>query len=117
MKLELLTQVILASSDSGDGDGRMLGLIFFLSGFVFYGLMVVRYRNADKRHHHEKETEAQILDVRAHDRHIDTKKGVKNARMTGANNHEVRGALAQGNATGLAKPVEGIVQKLPGSWK
>ena len=90
--LEMLGQVVLAAGDSGDGDPRMFGLILFASGFVFYGLVYLRYRNTDKRHHHESETEARILDVQAWDQFVELKKGVKNARMRGANNREVRGA-------------------------
>src|SRR5690606_14480659 len=89
--LEMLGQVVLAAGDSGDGDPRMFGLILFASGFVFYGLVYLRYRNTDKRHHHESETEARILDVQAWDQFVELKKGVKNARMRGANNREVRG--------------------------
>ncbi|GEN80531.1 hypothetical protein [Actinotalea fermentans] len=98
MNLELLGQTIVASSDSSSGDPRMFGLLLFASGFVFYGLMYLRYRNSDKHHHHERETEARIVDVRAWDQHVETKKGVKHSKMKGANNDEVRGSISQGGA-------------------
>lgn len=98
MTLHLLSQTILASGDSSSGDPRLFGLLFFLSGFLFYGLMYARYRNSDKRHRHEAETEARMVDVRAWDQHVDTQKGVKHSKMKGANNHEVRGAVNQGGA-------------------
>ncbi|WP_434081172.1 hypothetical protein [Sanguibacter sp. Z1732] len=50
-----------------NGDGSSIGLLFFLSGFLFYGLMYLRYRNVDKRHMHARETEAEIDNVRAAD--------------------------------------------------
>ncbi len=105
MSLTMLGQAVLASGSSSEGDPRAFGLLFFLSGFLFYGFMYLRYRNSDKRHRHEAETEAQMLDVRAWDQHVDTKKGVSNAKMKDANNHEVRGVVAQGGGP----PVPGIV--------
>ena len=96
---------IVASSSSSEGDPRAFGLLFFLSGFLFYGFMYLRYRNSDKRHRHEAETEARMRDVRAWDQHGDTKKGVSNAKMKDANNHEVRGALSQGGGP----PIPGFV--------
>ena len=96
MSLHLLGQAVLASSSSSEGDPRAFGLLFFLSGFLFYGFMYLRYRNSDKRHRHEAETEARMLDVRAWDQHVDTQKGVKHSKMKGANNREVRWVVAQG---------------------
>lgn len=101
----VLGQTILASSDSSSSDPRIFGLLFFLSGFLFYGFMYLRYRNSDKRHHHEAETEARMVDVRAWDQQVDTKRGVSNAKMKGANNHEVRGAVSQGGGP----PIPGVV--------
>lgn len=102
MRLDVLGRVVgevlVASGDGSDGDPRMFGLLLFASGFVFYGLMYLRYRNSDKRHHHERETEARIVDVRVWDQHVETKKGVKNSRMKGANNNQVRGSISQGGA-------------------
>lgn len=100
-----LGQTVLASSSSSEGDPRAFGLLFFLSGFLFYGFMYLRYRNSDKRHRHEAETEARMLDVRAWDQQVDTQKGVSHSRMKGANNDEVRGVVAQGGAP----PIPGFV--------
>lgn len=122
MMLELLSSVgvlgvlddpmILASSGD-EGDIRYLGLILLFSGFLFYGIMYMRYRNSDKRHKHESETEATMLDVRASDHQINTLKGVSNARLKGANNREVRGA-GNGGDSGLPGVVSGALGRLPG---
>jgi len=83
---------VLASGSSSDGDGGFVGLLFMLSGFIFYALMYFRYRNANKRHHHESETEATLLNLRERDDFVQSRKGLSNRTMSGANNHEVRGA-------------------------
>lgn len=82
----------LVLATSSDEDGSSFGLLFLLSGVVFYVLVWLRYRNVDKRHHHERETRAEMHDLRSDDRLVGSVKGVSNRRMTGANNTEVRGA-------------------------
>ena len=114
MRLELLHQIVVASShhSSGSSDPRLFGLVLFASGFVFYGFIYLRYRNSDKRHHYESETEARMVDVRAADQQVDTHKGVKNSRMKDANNHEVRG---RDGDNGLSGVVNSALRKLPGA--
>lgn len=94
---------ILAASD--DGDSSNFALLFLLSGFVFYGYVFLRYRNAGKRHKHEQETQAHLHDIQAVDRFIRTRTGLSNSTMSGANNNEVRGSLNQltGGITGSIK--------------
>lgn len=85
---------VLASS--GDGDIGSIGLLFFLSGFVFYGLMYVRYRNIDKRHMHARETEATMANVRAADDFQGKRTGMSNKHIKGGNERQIEGA--QGTA-------------------
>ncbi len=92
--LSLSGGLIQAASDS-DGDPRNFALLLLLSGFVFYGYVFLRYRNADKRHRHEKETEADMHNVQLGDRFIRTRTGLRNSKMTDANNRSVRGSLNQ----------------------
>lgn len=82
---------ILADSSSDDGGGG-LGLLFLLSGFVFYGYVYIRYRNVDKRHKHESETEAEMHNVQGRDQFVQSKKGLSSSTMAGANNKDVRGS-------------------------
>lgn len=82
---------LLAASDSDSSFGA-IGLIFLLSGFVFYGYVYFRYRNVAKRHHYETETEATKLNVQTVDEKIRTLTGLSNANMQGANNTAVQGA-------------------------
>ncbi|MEO7122940.1 MAG: hypothetical protein ABI400_07445 [Lacisediminihabitans sp.] len=81
---------VLAASGS-DGDSSNFGLLFLASGFVFYGLMYLRYRNADKRQRYESETEATLHNMQAEDQFVRSMKGLSNSRMANANNTEVRG--------------------------
>lgn len=116
MRLEQLGQVIVASghSSSSGGDPRLFGALLFLSGFIFYGAVVRRYRNTDKRHLHESETEATMLGVRGVDQQVNTLKGVKNSRMEGANNHEVRGSSRGAAEHGVVGALNTAVGQLPG---
>ncbi len=97
MMLELahhLAGIVQASADdSSDGGTNGLAYLFLLSGFLFYGLMYTRYRNVDKRHHHESETKAHLADVQAVDTFQRSLTDLRNSRMRGANNTSVRGSL------------------------
>ncbi|QAV69273.1 growth/differentiation factor [Salinibacterium sp. UTAS2018] len=82
----------LLAAGSSDDDSGGLGLVFLLSGFVFYSAIYFRYRNTDKRHSHESETEATMVNMKEKDDFVQSKKGLTNRRMSGANNRAVRGA-------------------------
>lgn len=96
----------LAASSSGS-DAGSIGLLFFLSGFVFYGLMFLRYRNSDKRHMHARETEASIANVRATDDFLGTRTRQSNKRLKGANERHIEGAQGTGLAAGLLRNASG----------
>src|SRR5699024_8855487 len=81
-----------ATSSGSTGSIADVAAVFLLSGFIFYGLMFLRYRNINKRHQHESETEATTADMRSEDRRVDSVTGSTSSRMSGANNRQVRGA-------------------------
>lgn len=87
------TQVLAETSSDDSGN---FAFLFLFSGFVFYGIIYLKYRNTDKRHNHESETEASLHNLREDDRFHRSLKGVSNSKMRGANNHEVRGASKRG---------------------
>lgn len=91
--LAVTGQVLAGGSSDDDGS---IGWVFFLAGFVYYGFMYMRYRNSDKRHRHELETEATLANVQAADEYAGSLKGVSHAKMRGANNRHVEGALNKG---------------------
>lgn len=60
-------------------------------GIIFYIVMYVRYRNADKRHKYEKDTKRKVLNIKSIDKFIKSKRRLKNRWMVGANNTKVEG--------------------------
>lgn len=65
--------------------------IFLFSGFIYFMLMFTRYRNSNARHSYETETKKSITNLRKVDNFIQSKKGLTNPIMTGANNKKVNG--------------------------
>jgi len=80
----------VASSGGDSGDGRVILLALLLAGPLFAGWVHLRYRNTDKRHHHESETRSQVQDVQADDTRTGSRTGLTSARMQGANSRKVR---------------------------
>jgi hypothetical protein len=50
-----------------------------------------RYRNKDKRHHHERETLSEVANLQVMDQYFRSDRNSRHSRMSGANEHEVRG--------------------------
>ena len=88
-----LTHLVATSDDSSAAAAAPL--ILLISGFLFFGLMYSRYRNADKRHWHETETVAHVANLAASDLLLQNKKGLSNSKMKGANHIRTEGALNQ----------------------
>ena len=65
--------------------------LFLLAGFIYFLVMYVKYRNANARHTYETETKKSISNLRKEDNFIQSKKGLSNATMNGANNKNVSG--------------------------
>src|SRR5690625_6293385 len=87
------------AADSGDGPA--FGRLFFLSGFIFYAAMHLRYRNINKRHMHARETEATLDNVRAADELVGKRTRQSNSRIKGANERQIKGAQNRGLAASL----------------
>ncbi|ROR72372.1 growth/differentiation factor [Bogoriella caseilytica] len=96
--LSMASGDILASSSDGGGS---IGLLFFLSGFLFYGLMFLRYRNTDKHHRHAQETEAKLANVQAGDELRGKRTRLREKRIKGANERQVEGVQSSGAMAGL----------------
>jgi len=79
--------VIMAAIDAGEAD--LWPLIF--SGFVFFIVTAIRYRNGNARHKHELETKSTISNLQRYDKFVVRRNGLRNATMKGANNARVSG--------------------------
>lgn len=82
------TMMLLADSDSG-----AIGIAFpFIAGpAVFaavYGGIYRYYRNTDKRHEYEKETEVAVGNLRSGDRRVGSNNRQKSRSMSGRNSTE-----------------------------
>ena len=95
--LSTFAPIIADSTESGGGEVAIFAL--FASGFIFYGAMIARYRNADKRHSHEAETSAEVANLQAIDTLIQRRTGLSNSTMSGANQNRVEGAMNQSSTT------------------
>ncbi len=100
---------LLARSSSSSNNGSF-GAIFLLSGFVFYGFVFLKYRNVNKRHHYETETQAQRLNDEASDTLVNSLTDLSNSRMQGANSTALHG-------TGTGSGVQAALKHLPKSLK
>ncbi|WP_278235642.1 hypothetical protein [Isoptericola sp. AK164] len=102
----MIAAAVLASTGS-DGDPGAFGLVFFLSGFVFFFVIFARYRNADKRYRHEKQTRTVTKNIEVRDDFVRSRKGLSNRTMDGANHDSVSGSL---NPT--ARSVHGLMREI-----
>jgi hypothetical protein len=100
---------VIAASDDSDA-AALAPLVLCLAGFIFYGVMYSRYRNADKRHLHEAETKSETADVRGLDQLVKHQKGLSNANMKGANDSQIEGALNVDNGV-IMKNVNKILKQ------
>lgn len=93
--LSAAVDLIVASShhasSSSSGNGEWLPLLFLLTGPAFFMYQYSRYRNKNKRHHHERETLSEIANMQAMDQFAQRVTNSRNSRMSGANEREVRG--------------------------
>lgn len=94
--LNLATQILAYAPTylalSSDSDGSFFPYLFLLSGPVFFFVIYTKYRNKDKRHHHERETKSQMANLRAADQKVNRVVGVSNSRIRGDNADRVTGA-------------------------
>lgn len=66
---------------------------FLLSGFAFFGVMYMRYRNVGARHTYENETKRTISNMVKTDEFFEYREGLSDPEIYGANNHSLKGNL------------------------
>ncbi len=82
--------------DADDDNPFIWGLAGLTPGFIYYWVMVARYRNMNARHKHEAETPSEVKDLKKTDVSIGRRNRLRNARIAGANDSVVKGVLATG---------------------
>ena len=82
--------------DDGSDNAALLPLALCLSGFIFYLVTYLRYRNTDKRHYHQKETTATEQNLQRYDQLVEHRTRLRNASMSGANDSTIEGSPSQG---------------------
>ena len=82
--------------DTDDDNPFIWGLAGLTPGFIYYWIMVARYRNMNARHKHEAETPSEVKDLKKTDVSIGRRNRLRNARIAGANDSVVKGVLASG---------------------
>ena len=65
--------------------------LFLLPGLIFFIIMFFRYRNSNARHKYETETKKNMTNLRKVDDFIQSRKGLSNSTMVGANNKRLNG--------------------------
>ena len=74
----------------------------------------LRYRNTDKRHAFERETAAEVLDLRTYDQKTGEVKGVENSRIPGQNSNSPLKRLGSGTTvTELPAPTKPTLPGIP----
>lgn len=90
--VNVLADVATYATTSTSSDGDWLKLLPLLSGPAYFAFMYARYRNKDKRHHHENETSAHLVDVTGSDEKFKRITGTSASRVSGENSRSVRAA-------------------------
>ena len=91
----LVIALLIVNMKTNSDSNNAWGWIFLLVGILFYIIKKSKYRNAGARHTYEKETKKNVSNLRKIDNLIKRRKGLRNSRMDGANNTEVRGSKAK----------------------
>ena len=77
----------------GASTGMTIGFGIFssIAALIYYASKSSKYMNKEARHTYEKETKHEITNVEKNDQLKQTKKGVSNSSMIGANNKKIEG--------------------------
>jgi len=94
----------LAAQSYSDSEGGswLLWLLGPAAGVLFYIGMFLRYRNTNKRHAYERETSAEVVDMRVYDQVVGNVTGVQRTSIEGANGTSPRSRLGRGTTVTVA---------------
>ena len=71
--------------------------LFLLACFIYFFIMYTRYRNSGTRHIYETETKKEISNMKKVDIFLQSRTGLRNSMMEGANNTRLNGKLSNNN--------------------
>lgn len=77
----ITTSLLWSTDDSGGG----LWLLGPAAGIGFYVFYYLRYRNTDKRHAFERETNSEVVGLSGTDKLVGNVRGVENSKISGNN--------------------------------
>ncbi len=80
--IEIIGFLIFLFSDSDNN----YNIFFILSGFIYFILIYIRYRNSNARHKYETETKTEIKNLKKNDIFLTRKNNLQNEMIEGANN-------------------------------
>jgi ribosomal protein S27E len=89
----------------------LYGALGYTGGFIFYWIIWRKYRNAEARHYHEKETKSAIENLQQTDNFVEHRQNLKNPKIAGANNDAVDGSRNTNALGGLGKLATGVMNK------
>ena len=119
----ILGFIVLFAALAAEDGGQLfvLALLLFSSGFVYFGIIVAKYRNAKARHKHEADTKTEIKNLHKIDNFVKHQKRLQNSVMHGANNFNVSNGSSKsgiGNligTTGIASTIKEQINKEGGN--
>lgn len=85
--------------------------IFLFLGIIYFLIMYIRYRNSNARHTYETETKKQMTNLRKVDTFIQSKKGLTNASMAGANHKSLYGQFNNGIMNQMLNNIQDNIKK------
>lgn len=87
--IEVAQHTAVLADSSSDGDGILyLLLLGPASGVIFYGAMMRRYRNYDKRFRYEHDSASEMVNVQTYDQRVDRIVGTRASRIQGGNSDD-----------------------------
>lgn len=88
----ILAFILFFVTSTGSDDDDSVGFfLLLLGGFIFYGVMYLRYRNSDARHAYEDETEKEIYNIKRKDEFVKKEKELRNSQIRGINDTAIEG--------------------------
>lgn len=97
------------AADMDDDNPFWVGFAGFTPGFIFYWVKCARYRNMNARHKHEAETKSEVKNMKATDEIIGLRTGLRNSRIEGENDSDVKGVVAKAGDKMMGEKMANVI--------